>query len=298
VNDTPLLSIVIPWREFPSPPDLASHIVRSARDHGVQVVVVDDASRWGSDTDAKALMQSEGADYIRLDRSAGPGVARNTGLMKARGRFLAFLDADDLPHLEVLNLMAQQGQSGGADVVIGGYHRVSGDGSSQLHMPGSSFVSALNDQPAIWRYIFRREFLEDHQCRFIEGNYAEDLVFLLQILAKDPTVLTLSKVCYEYLDLRNPAQLSRKKLTRAHFETATVEIRAISPPTARREFEQVRTSWLIRIWFRRLRSASDVKSLLSALKEFPMETGFIDASVNLMARRLRGRCRSRLDGTA
>lgn len=287
MSNVPLLTVVIPWRDFPSPPELASGVVRSARERGIQVVVVDDASQWGADLDARMLMQSEGADYVRLERSAGPGMARNFGLMKVHGQFVAFLDADDLPHFETLSLMAQQGDIADADVVIGGYHHVRSKEHFEWHSPGGSFVSALDDQPAIWRYVFRREFLEKHNCRFIAGNYAEDLVFLLEVLSKEPMVVTLSDLCYEYLDLRPSSQLSHRRLSTADFDSAEREIRAIPRPTASPKFEQVRNRWLIRIWFRRLRCSNDAKSLLNSLSKFPKQRGVVVAFVTLMSRYLR-----------
>lgn len=287
MSNAPVLSVVIPWRDFPSPVELATGVVRSARERGIQVVVVDDASQWGADIDARLLMQSEGADYVRLERSAGPGMARNFGLMEVQGRFVAFLDADDLPHFEILSMMAQRGDKVDADVVIGGYDHVRDNDKSQRHSPGGSFLSALDDQPAIWRYVFRREFLEDHNCRFIAGDYAEDLVFLLEVLSKEPMVVTLSDVCYEYLDLNPSTQLSHRRLSIKDFDSAERGIQAIPNPTASREFERVRTRWLLRIWFRRLRSSYSAKSLLSALSKFPKQRGLVVAFVSLIARRLR-----------
>jgi len=58
-----------------------------------EVIVVDDGS-----TDDTALRVTEWGDRVQYVRQAngGPGSARNEGIRRARGRFIAFLDADDV----------------------------------------------------------------------------------------------------------------------------------------------------------------------------------------------------------
>lgn len=49
--------------------------------------------------------QSDKIRYFRLDKPSGPGAARNLGVQKARGKYLAYLDDDDVyypHHLETL----------------------------------------------------------------------------------------------------------------------------------------------------------------------------------------------------
>ena len=92
---TPLLSVVIPtWNRA----QLVCDAVLSAlvqRDGEVEVIVVDDAS-----TDATAAML--GREFgsrirvLRLDHRSGVGSARNAGARLARGKFVAFLDSDDV----------------------------------------------------------------------------------------------------------------------------------------------------------------------------------------------------------
>ncbi len=59
----------------------------------LEIVVVDD----GSTDDTARIAGEFGDDLIYLhQKNSGPAAARNTGLQKARGEIIAFLDADDL----------------------------------------------------------------------------------------------------------------------------------------------------------------------------------------------------------
>lgn len=69
---------------------LASVAAQRHRPH--EVIVVDDGSTDGT---AEAVMGLEGVKLIRQS-NAGPGAARNRGAAAAKGRYLAFLDSDDL----------------------------------------------------------------------------------------------------------------------------------------------------------------------------------------------------------
>ncbi len=86
------VSVVIPAYESEA---FVARAVRSAlaqRDPApLEVLVVDDGSRDA--TSARA--REAGADVLRLDPNGGVSAARNAGLARARGAWVAFLDADD-----------------------------------------------------------------------------------------------------------------------------------------------------------------------------------------------------------
>ncbi|MGM0634655.1 MAG: glycosyltransferase family 2 protein [Bacteroidota bacterium] len=62
-----------------------------------EMLIVDDAS---SDQTTQLVQEFADADYriklIKLNKNSGPAIARNTAITAAKGRYLAFLDADDL----------------------------------------------------------------------------------------------------------------------------------------------------------------------------------------------------------
>lgn len=85
-------SVIIPTHDRPQ---LLIRAVESARAAGtdVEVIVVDDAS---IDDTAKVCRGLNGIRYVRLERNQGVAGARNVGIMESSGRYIAFLDDDDL----------------------------------------------------------------------------------------------------------------------------------------------------------------------------------------------------------
>src|ERR1700734_2850781 len=88
----PIVSIIIPTHNRAR---MLLRAIESARQAGtdVEVVVVDDAS---SDETRSICRDLPGIIYIRLDQNVGQACARNTGILRSSGEFIAFLDDDDL----------------------------------------------------------------------------------------------------------------------------------------------------------------------------------------------------------
>lgn len=68
-----------------------------------ELIMVDDCSTDGSFTIAKDLAASNPKiKLLQLKKNSGAAIARNTAIEAATGRFIAFLDSDDLWHPEKL----------------------------------------------------------------------------------------------------------------------------------------------------------------------------------------------------
>jgi glycosyltransferase involved in cell wall biosynthesis len=92
---TPLVSVVIPSynRGYCVEACIDSVLAQTLGDF--EIIVVDDAS--GDDTRERvAAIGDPRIAYVALASNQGGAVARNTGIRRARGEFVAFLDSDDL----------------------------------------------------------------------------------------------------------------------------------------------------------------------------------------------------------
>ena len=90
---SPLITVIMPAFNHDRYMGEALDSVGAQALEDIELVVVDD----GSDTLVEGLVRAKvpAATIIR-QTNAGPSAARNAGIARARGRFIAFLDADDV----------------------------------------------------------------------------------------------------------------------------------------------------------------------------------------------------------
>jgi len=94
----PLFSVVLPVYNRATMLGDALRSVLAQTEQDFEIIVIDD----GSQDDPRRVVEAIGDPrtvFIRQDNRGG-GAARNTGIDRARGRYVAFLDSDDryLPH--------------------------------------------------------------------------------------------------------------------------------------------------------------------------------------------------------
>lgn len=105
---------------------MASVLDQTHRD--LELLVVDDGSTDDTPRIAAELAgRDERVRVLHRAQCGGPAAARNTGIAAARGRYLAFCDADDLWLPEKLARQLDLAQQTGAALVYCGYHRVDAD---------------------------------------------------------------------------------------------------------------------------------------------------------------------------
>ncbi|HFI0255647.1 TPA: glycosyltransferase family 2 protein [Streptococcus suis] len=98
VNPTPLVSVIIPMYNAEKYITETIQSVLKQTFQDLEIIVVDDCSTDNSMTIVSSL-QKELAPILFLlqnNQNSGVGVSRNKGVEAARGRYISFLDADDL----------------------------------------------------------------------------------------------------------------------------------------------------------------------------------------------------------
>jgi len=186
VNAETLFSVILPTFNRP---DLLAEAVKSVLGQTLpdfELLVVDD----GSDQSV-GLPNDERIRLITLDRNYGPAAARNAALRIARGRYLTFLDDDDVFTADRLEL-ALQGLAGAPIALCWGRFSDGPDRGGRV-LEGDTTHSILDGPtPCLGYGAVRRELAVEFDERW---HAVEDIVWWLQMSSVAP-VTTVRRVGY------------------------------------------------------------------------------------------------------
>ena len=180
----PEVSIVIPFRDRVDWAVEAVESVLCQTFRDFEIILVDDGSLENHEPRFRSL--DERIVYVRQE-NRGPAAARNHGITLARGRFIAFLDADDLFVRNKLAIQIQlMRERPSVALSHTSYWRMNADGSSIDVVPSGDFSGCVYPKiltgcpVATPSVMVRREVFD--AVRFDETlRVAEDTVLWIQI---------------------------------------------------------------------------------------------------------------------
>lgn len=169
----------------------------------LEIILVDDGSPDACPQICDRYAREHANVTVIHKRNEGLGMARNTGLLRARGDYVAFVDSDDYIARTGLESLYDIACRHGADTVLGAYARVRGDGSSrrgQNPLGGSVFTGSteilttvlrgmlgspvgypddMYQMMSVWLGIYSRKIICDNDIRFCSERQliSEDLIF-------------------------------------------------------------------------------------------------------------------------
>ena len=91
-----LVSTIIPVHNRPALLREAVASVLAQTYRPIEIIVVDDGSTDETGREAEALAEAHPEVHAIHRENGGPGAARETGRLAARGEFIQYLDSDDL----------------------------------------------------------------------------------------------------------------------------------------------------------------------------------------------------------
>ncbi|WP_026664671.1 glycosyltransferase family 2 protein [Butyrivibrio sp. FC2001] len=148
----------------------------------LEVLFIDDGSKDNSASGIKENILGskveEGIQYRLVSQeNTGQGGARNRGIKEATGDYLLFMDQDDRIKADYIERLLEVAEKNDSDIVISGYEHVTPDGEVREHVEliNNEWCRFMNITP--WGKIYRREFVERENIRFLPVPLGEDIYF-------------------------------------------------------------------------------------------------------------------------
>lgn len=155
-----------------------------AQTHRAQIILVNDGSTDGSENmceDCKKL----GFEVYHI-KNSGVSHARNFGMDKAKGEYIAFLDSDDYYEPDAVQKMWLATKHFENYYQFNHYRQRWGQDPT-LFQTGANGIWTPSRRPTlhcmVWNKMYRLDFLRENNIRFWEGiDYGEDEIFNLECI--------------------------------------------------------------------------------------------------------------------
>lgn len=217
-KNKPLVSVIITAYNAEKYIGLAVTSIINQTYQNLEIIIVDDKSTDSTFRIAKMLAKNDSRIRVySMNRHGGPGLASNLGLRKAKGNFIARMDADDiaLPHRleKQLDFLLHHPQV----IIVGGQCELIDEkgkiiGEKKYPITHKDIYTSLFTRNPIQHpaCMFRRDLLPNRKIYYHNHSLlAHDLELVFELskygkLANLPEIVLQYRLHKDSLSLRNP----------------------------------------------------------------------------------------------
>lgn len=196
------LSIIVPHYNLPR--ELLDRCLASIATQGLssdeyEVIVIDDGSQ-----ERPTWIKEEYEQVILINAEhGGLGNARNTGMDKARGEYILFIDSDDFLQPNSLKRCIETLKAEKAQILRFKFRRTDGKrvktkAKTHYTISGATYMTNNNLPGCAWSYIFSRHLANKHNLRFQCGVYHEDEEFTTKLHYHATSLIDSNILAYNY----------------------------------------------------------------------------------------------------
>ncbi|NIF21308.1 glycosyltransferase [Candidatus Pantoea multigeneris] len=252
-----LLTIVVPVY---NPGALLKPFLESLRQQTLlsrEIILVDDGCTDGSAELLNAFAQQHVDVLVINQRRQGVSCARNAGIKMARGKYIAFPDADDqlLPEMYA-TLVAQAEENQLNAVQCNGVRVYSPEHNKQIFpdhcfrntevMSGASWLQmALSSRRylhVVWLGIYRLDNLRDWQLMFEPGLHHQDIPWTTEFMLLAPRVQYRHEILYQQtMHAQSISHRSRQGIENVEYQRHYMKIVAMLVQLNQQYYAQTRS---------------------------------------------------------
>lgn len=217
-----LISVIVPVYNVEKYFDRCMESVLGQTYKNIEIILIDDGSKDSSGQMCDFYAEKDKRIKVIHKDNAGLGYARNTGLNKAEGKYVIFVDSDDYLEKDMIQNLYEDLIKYSADTCIGGYKRVYTD-KTEIHanpFAGQCFSDDLilksvlvkmfgkeresNDylEMSVWKILFSNEIIKKYDVLFPSERefISEDIIFNTDYYKHSNKVYMSSNIGYCYCD--------------------------------------------------------------------------------------------------
>lgn len=210
--NNPLISIIIPAYNVEQYLTACLSSIEQQTYQNYEVILIDDGSIDSTGAMCDTVATKDDRFKVIHQKNQGVSVARNKGIEKARGEYIAFIDSDDKITPEYLSSFSLKN-----DIEIQGHVIYENNiqrsviYSKRKVQKDVAKVFCLGPfNSAVWGKIFKTSIIKDNKIVFpVNLCFSEDTIFLLQYIKHCKTLAVFDAA--EYIYIKHSGSLTDKK---------------------------------------------------------------------------------------
>lgn len=186
----------------------------------IEIILVDDGSKDKSGQICDEFTKKDSRIKVIHKQNEGLGLARNSGLAKASGKYVTFIDSDDIADADLVKMLICGIEKNGADTCIGGFKRISENGEivfkekyddalfDEKEVYNNLFARMLGSAPnkhdairmSVWNVLYSMEYIKKYNLRFPSERkfISEDIIWDTEYYKYAKKVQIINSTAYSY----------------------------------------------------------------------------------------------------
>lgn len=214
-----LVSIIIPVYNVEQYLDRCMESVVRQTYTDLEIILVDDGSKDNSSAICDKWGKKDNRILAIHQKNGGLSNARNTGINNASGKWIMFVDSDDVVSSNIVELLMQLAVSQGADIAIGGVMHIFDENSitfTEQVAPVFTYdaAHAIREMwyqhsflPSAWGKIYKRSLFGN--IRFTEKILFEDIDLMHELFWNSNKIVYSNIPLYGYVHRENSITTSK-----------------------------------------------------------------------------------------
>lgn len=223
IKKDPEISIIIPLYNTEKYITKCLHSIKKQVFSSYELIIIDDCSTDNSANivnDFRTENSNIDCIFVQNSKNEGASYARNLGLQMARGKYICFVDSDDILHPEFLLLLHHQIQLEKSDITFCGYNRCYDSKiipyEKTWKYPKSKSIFKLKLNYILGKthichctILYRRSFLSKINLQYHPNCFnAADTEFVTKMLFNNPHFSCVQSSLYYYVIHENSISTS------------------------------------------------------------------------------------------
>src|SRR5690606_19801909 len=220
--ENPLVSVIVPMYNVEAYIEETINSVLNQTLTNIEVILLDDGSTDNTVSIVEDLIKDCQNVTLVLKENTGPGLSRNLGIDMAKGKYISFVDSDDLIPADSLESMYNAAVENNVELVTGMSQSFNSKKkwfiASHLNMGAydEGFKDIFNNPEMLYTLgpcnkMFKRDLISDIRYP-ADIKVTEDHPFIIHAYLKAKKIYTLDKIIYFYRQREDEDNISLSQI--------------------------------------------------------------------------------------